>query len=406
MALKDSFRALRRPRRIFALVLVVAAAAAGVAAALALRSGSGGPASHGAFLKPVTPPPADRATGPAVPRSLADLATRLPLERQVAQLFIFGFTGTGPGSSIFGDLAKLDIGGISITADNYKNPQQLSALTGLATRVANRHRLVPAWLLTVQDGGDFSELSDLPPADAPSDIKSIHQAAVEAAQAAASLRRLGINGVLGPDVDVDTSEGGAYTRLAYSDLPDEVARYAGVTVQAYAHQKMLTTPKHFPGLGASSQPTEDGQADVGLSLQQLARRDLVPFKTAFNAGSQGVMLGHGLYATDDFVTPASESTTLATTVLRQDLHFNGIAVTDDLESPAIVGSQSVPDAAVAAIKAGADMVWISGPRGDQTAAYLAVLHAARRGEIPAARIESAVLRILQAKRRLGLMAGP
>src|SRR5205823_8342976 len=192
--------------------------------------------------------------------------------------------------------------------------------------------------------------------------------------------------------------------LAYSDLPDEVARYAGVTVEAYMHQKMLTTPKHFPGLGAASQPTDDGQAEVGLSLQHLAHRDLVPFKTAFNAGSQGVMLGHGLYSTDDFVTPASESRTLATTVLRQGLHFKGIAVTDDLESPAIVGLQSVPDAAVAAIKAGADMVWISGPRSDQTAAYLAVLNAARHGEISAGRIESAVLRILQTKQRLGLIS--
>src|SRR5205823_5344182 len=91
-------------------------------------------------------------------------------------------------------------------------------------------------------------LTDFPPTDAPSDIKSINQAAAEAAQAAASLRRLGINGVLGPDVDVDTSEGGAYSKLTYSDVPAEVARYAGVTVEAYACEKMLTTPKHFPGL--------------------------------------------------------------------------------------------------------------------------------------------------------------
>jgi beta-N-acetylhexosaminidase len=64
----------------------------------------------------------------------------------------------------------------------------------------------------------------------------------------------------------------------------------------------------------------------------------------------------------------------------------------------------VPDAAVAAIKAGVDMVWISGPRSDQSAAYLAVLNAARRHEIPAARIQSAVLRILQTKQHLGLIA--
>jgi beta-N-acetylhexosaminidase len=419
MALKDSFRALRRRRRILALVLV-AMAAIGVSGALALRSGGGkaalpflppasgsadgGPVSHRSFLERVIPTPAERTTGPAVPRNLTDLAHRLPLERKVAELFVFGFTGTGPSAPIFGDLAKLDIGALSITADNYSDPQQLARLTNFAMQVAKRHGHVPPWLLTEQDGGDFSELSDFPPTDAPSDIKSINQAAAEAAQAAASLRRLGINGVLGPDVEVDTSAGGAYAKLAYSDVPAEVARYAGVTVQAYAREKMLTTPKHFPGLGAAAQPTDDGPANVGLSLPQLAARDLVPFKAAFSSGSQGVMLGHGLYSTDDFVTPASQSTTLATTVLRQDMRFNGVAVTDDLESPAIVGSQSVPDAAVAAIKAGADMVWISGPRSDETAAYLAVLNAVRRGEISAGRIESAVLRILQTKQRLGLIS--
>jgi beta-N-acetylhexosaminidase len=418
MALKDSFRALRRRPRILALVLVVVAAGA-TAAVLVLRGGAdkpapalppasgsatGGPLSHRSFLERVIPPPAEHTSGPAVARSVADLARRLPLERKVAQLFVFGFDGTDSSAPIFGDLARLDIGALSITADNYNEPQQLVALTAAAAQVAKEHGHVPPWLLTVQDGGDFSELPDLPPADPPSDIHSIREAAAEAAQAASSLRELGINGVLGPDVDVDTGQGGAYTRLSYSDVADQVARFAAVTVEAYARQSMLVTPKHFPGLGAASQPTEDGAANVGLSPQQLAARDLVPFKAAFDAGASGVMLGHGLYSTDEFVTPASQSGALATDLLRNNLRFSGVAVTDDLESPAITSSQSVPDAAVAAIKAGADMVWISGPQSDQTAAYDAVLNAARRHEIPADRIDSALLRILQTKQRLGLIA--
>ena len=79
-------------------------------------------------------------------------------------------------------------------------------------------------------------------------------------------------------------------------------------------------------------------------------------------------------------------------------------MTDDLEASAISDGQSVPDAAVAAVRAGADMVFISGPRGDGTAAYLAVLNAARSGEIPRSRLHQAVLRILVVKRRLGLIA--
>ena len=177
-----------------------------------------------------------------------------------------------------------------------------------------------------------------------------------------------------------------------------MARFAAATVRAYLGAKMLTTPKHFPGLGAASQSTDDGAAEVGLSLQVLAGRDLVPFKAALDAGSAGVMIGHGLYTTDAFATPASESSALMVDLLRDNLGFKGIAVTDDLEAGAITDGQSVPDAAVAALKAGADMVFISGPRSDQTAAYAAVLSAARSGEIPKARLQQAVLRILLVKR--------
>jgi len=420
MALKDSFRALRRRSRILVLVLAVVAVVGAAAAVVLLRGGDGkkpvavlppasgsastGPVSRRSFLERVIPPPAERTpSGPRVARGVNDLARRLPLERKIAQLFIFGFDGKDSSAPIFGDLARLDIGGLAITSDNYSDPQQLLALTTAASDAAKQQGHVPPWLLTEQDGGDFNELSDLPPADPPSKIDSIRAAADDAAQTAAALRQAGINGVLGPDVDVDTGQGGAYSLLTYSDDPDEVARFAGVTVQVFAREKMFVAPKHFPGLGAASQPTDEGSANVGLSMEQLANRDLVPFKAAFDAGATGVVLGHGLYSPDEFVTPASQSSTLATGLLRDNLRFGGVAVTDDLNSPAITGTQTIPDAAVASIKAGADMVWISGPSSDQSAAYLAVLNAARRGEIPAARIQSALLRILQTKQELGLI---
>jgi beta-N-acetylhexosaminidase len=420
MALKDSFRALRRRLPILGLVLVLVVAA-GVAAWLvfgrgggggskpslpqASGSAAGGPLSHRSFLERVIPPPPERTSGPSVPRSLTDLARRLPLERKVAELFLYGFGGTDQSAPVFGDLAKLDIGGLVITSDNYRDPRQLSQLTAFAATVARRHHHVPPWLLTIQDGGEFNELSGLPPASAPSDIQSVTDAASQAAQAASALRKVGIDGVLGPDADVDTSTGGAYTRLAFSDVPAQVADYVGETVKEFARAKMLTAPKHFPGLGAADQPTDDGAANVGLSPQQLAVRDLVPFKTAFASGAQAVLVGHGLYSTDEFVTPASQSSALMVGLLRQNMRFGGIAITDDLESPAITGVQSVSDAAVASVKAGADMVWISGPSSDQTAAYSAVLSAARSGQIPAARINQSVLRILEVKRRLGLISG-
>jgi beta-N-acetylhexosaminidase len=419
-ALKDSFRPLpgpnyRRRRLVAALVLLVVAAGV-VAAVRALTRDSGasgplvasstgptGPIGTHSFLEKVLPSGSNQSNGPTVPRGVADLADRLPLERKVAQLFLVGFTGTDTGAPVFGDLGRLDLGGLVFHSGNYTGPQQLAQLTTFAAQVARQHKHVPPWLMTTQDGGEFSELSGLPPADPPSAISTVRRAASEAAQAARSLRALGINGVLGPDVDVDTDPGGPYTRVAFSNDPDQVALFAAATVRAYASENMLTTPKYFPGLGAANEPTDQGSATVGLSLDALAKRDLVPFKAALDAGSEGVMLGHGLYTTDGFATPASQSSNLATALLRGNLRFDGVAVTDDLESPAISDTQSVADAAVASIKAGADMVYVSGPRADQTAAYLAVLNAARRGDIPSSRLNAAITHILLAKKRLHLI---
>jgi beta-N-acetylhexosaminidase len=416
-ALKDSFRALRRPnygrRRLVAAILVLVAAALAVAGVKSLTreshvkppataaTGATGPASRTSFLQRVVP--ATREIGPNVPRSVAGLANRLPVERKVAQLFLVGFIGTGANAPVFSELAQRDVGGIVFLADNYTSPQQLRGLTAAARQVARRHKRVPPWLMTIQDGGEFSELAGLPPADAPSAISDVDRAAAEAGQAARSLHALGINGVLGPEVDVDTDPGGPYTRIAFSNDPTEVGQFAAATVRAYTRQRIFTAPKHFPGLGAADNPTSDGDATVGLSLDQLAARDLVPFKAALDAGSQGVLIGHGLYTTDNFATPASQSNALIQQLLRTNLRFNGVAVTDDLEDRAIVDTMTVPAAAVASIQAGADMVYISDP-ADQEAAYQAVLSAARNGKIPSSRLDAAVEHILAAKQKLHLIA--
>ena len=117
----------------------------------------------------------------------------------------------------------------------------------------------------------------------------------------------------------------------------------------------------------------------------------------------GVLVGHGLYAADDFVTPASLSRRVIGRLLKRDLGFEGIAISDDLADPPISALAKVPDAAVTALKAGADMLYVSGSAGDQQAAYVAVLRAVRSREIPRARLNDAVTRILSVKRDYGLI---
>jgi len=408
-------------RRLLIAVIAALALAAGVAgvvvgaghdgdggetAASVPTPGRGAPEERVSFLARIVPPPAQRRRGgggAAVPGSVADLARRLPVERKVAQLFLLGFRGTDLTSEIFGRLRRLDLGGIVIAGQNYTDVTQLGGLAGEAAVIASDERHVKPWVMTSQEGGELNSFPDLPPAALPADLGSASEAGATAKESAATLHGLGLNGVLGPVVDVGGATGSALGARVYSDQPDEVSAYAEATVGAYRAEHVFSAVKHFPGLGATDQSTEEGPATVGLGLDELRARDLIPFKAAIDAGVPGVVIGHALYALNDFTVPASLSKAVATNLLRRELRFKGVAITDDLADPAITTIHTVPGAAVQALRAGADMLYISGSAGEQQTAYVAVLRAVQRGRIPRRRLDQAIGRILLAKQDYDLI---
>lgn len=416
--MRDFLGSKPRRRAVAAVALALLAGVSALAGALVARDGGDGGGTvpeagnrsqqqrRASFLARVIPPPPELRGGSAgkgVPRSVKELAGRLPLERKVAQLFLFGFQGQDLNGPIFRQFRRLDLGGMVIGPDNYTDPQQLAQLAGEAAVISRQERHVPPWVMAAQEGGEFNSFPDLPPPTAASDLPDVQTAVQEAEQAGGTLKPLGVNGVLGPVIDVGLAEDPAVGPHAFSDEADRVAAYARGVVEAYRRTKEFAAAKHFPGLGSASQSTEEGPANIGLSLAELRRRDLVPFRAAVKAGVPGVVVGHGLYAVDDFVTPASLSRRVIGGLLKRELGFEGIAITDDLADPPISALANVPDAAVTALKAGADMLYVSGSTGDQQAAYVAVLRAARSREIPRERLNDAVVRVLSVKRDYGLI---
>ena len=418
----DSVRKVRQPRRLtIALVAVVALAAAAAGVVVGANEGNEGesgatppdragqPLDRTSFLARIIPAREDAGraaarSAPNVPRSVADLARRLPLERQVAQLFLFGFQGTDLTAEIYRRLRNQDLGGIVLAGQNYTGDTALLGQLGAeATVIAEQEGHVPPWVLAVQDGGEFNALEGLPPALAGADLASAEDAAAQASETGEAMRGLNITGLLVPVVDVGFESGSALGARVYSDDPEEVSAYAEAVVRAYREERLFGAVKHFPGLGAADQSTELGPATVGLDVEQLRQRDLRPFRAAIDAGAPAVLLSHALYPVNDFTRPGSLTRAIATDLLRGELRFQGVAITDDLADPAITSSYSVPDAAVQALKAGADLIFVSGPVDDQQAAYAAVLAAARSGDIPRRRLDEALLRALDAKKDYGLI---
>lgn len=349
-------------------------------------------------------PRRERQRRPATPGAqVTAIAERMPVEDRVAQLFLFGFQGQDLTAPIFEQLRGQALGGIAIDAHNYISVDQLASLAGEAGVITEQEGNVKPWVLAPQEGGEFNAFPDLPPATAAGDLASAADAAAEAGQAAAALGGAGLSGVLGPVIDVGPPDGLAVGTRAFSGDPRDVADYARAVVGAYRAQSLLTAPGHFPGLGSGSEDTRLGPSQVGASLAELRARDLVPFRAAIRAGAPAITMSNGLHVTDDFVTPGSLSPALIGGLLRRDLGFRGIVITDDLSDPGVTALTTTPAAAVAAIRAGADLIYISGPPSEQQAAYDAVLKAARGGKLSPGRIKEALLRNLSVKRNYGLI---
>ena len=349
------------------------------------------------------PPAGDRAGNAGAGRAVAALVRELALERKVAQLFLLGFRGRDATAPIFGRLRAHDLGGIVVDGHNYSDRDQLAALAGEAGVVAAAAGHLRPLVLAPQEGGAFNAFPDLPPRTTAAELGSIAQARDEASRAARERGALGIDGVLAPVADVSTPASLAVGPRAYSDLPGEVARYVRAVVGAYREQGLLAAAGRFPGLGSGSEDTRVAVAQVAADLDELRARDLVPFRAAIAAGVPAVVISNGLHVTDDFVVPGTMSRAIATDLLRGELRFGGIAITDDLADPGVTALSSTPAAAVEAVAAGADLLYVSGPEREQDAAYEAVLAAVRDGGLPLARVDEALTRVLAVKRGYGLL---
>lgn len=362
------------------------------------------PKREKSFLTRVIPPPAGSLRGARPPARIARIVRAMPLEQKVAQLMLVGFRGTDTQAPIFRRLPKRTYGGLMLDEGNYQGRQQLRVLTAELQAQVTRAKTTQPFLGAVQQGGEWSTLPALPPPSAPADLENVAEGAVEARAAARAFKRAGLNAVIAtPSLEVGPEDGGAMGTRAFSDEPGQVAAYAQAAVDEYTDADVLPAPGMFPGLGAASTPPEEGPPNVGLTREELRARDLVPFRAAVRAGAPAIVIGHGLYVTDDFVVPASLSSAVSANLLRGQIGFRGVAIADDLTLPAITTTTRVAEAALRSIGAGVDMVHVPGPPAVIDDTYEALLNAARRGGLPRRRVDEAVTRILVAKSDLGLL---
>jgi beta-N-acetylhexosaminidase len=196
--------------------------------------------------------------------------------------------------------------------------------------------------------------------------------------------------VLAPSADLSVGGGPAELR-AFSDDPEEAAQFVRAAVQGWEAAGVLPAPGRFPGEGGASQDPLAGPATVGLSLEELFARDLVPFGVITRT-APAIQMSAALYGAFDSVTPATLLRD-AVVLLRRRLRFAGAVVSADLTAAQAATGEGIGRAAIDALMAGCDLLVVPGGRAEQEAAYRAVLTAAQRGRIPRSRLQEALDRV-------------
>ena len=344
--------------------------ALGVAAALAFLIGvavsaggdDGGESSSAAPAR--TPPPEEVAR---------EVNERLPLSQQVGRLVVLRFAGTSVPGYVRRVLSEGRAAGAILFRDNLTGADQAKRLATDLKRGAEGSPLI----MIDQEGGDIRIFPWAPPATSQPRQFAAGTVGSDAEAAAKALRASGVNVTLAPVADVASVPGAALAGRAFSSDFSSAAEATAESVKGWRKGRVAPTAKHFPGLGGATTNTDFGSATIERSAQQIRDEDLVPFKAAIGAGVPLVMAGHALYPALDGERIASQSQPIIQGLLREELGFEGVVITDSTEAKAVQEITDVQEAALRNIRAGVDIVLTTG-RGSYIHVYRALLAEAKR----------------------------
>lgn len=341
-----------------------------------------------------------------VERKLAAMS----LEEKVGQMFIVGFEPSELGKSELNTQVKslirdYHVGGVILFERNIENPKQVGHLTNLLQRYSlSTSPGIPLVIAIDQEGGPvarFKEGVTQFPSNMALGASRDPSLAYEAAQITGKeLRAMGINMNMAPVLDVNNNPANPVIGIrSFAEDPEITAAFAVSTIQGYRAGHVLSVGKHFPGHGDTSVDSHVDLPTVDHDRKRLNSVELVPFRAAIAEGIDAIMTAHVTFPAIDPTPglPATLSKRVLTGLLRQELGYTGVIMTDDMEMGAIADRFGTEEAAIRAVDAGADMILISHTFSVQSKSIEAVIRAVKSGVLSETRIDQSVRRILMMK---------
>lgn len=396
---------LRSRRRLQQTILVVSAAIGAAAILVIALGGSGGKRSPSGITinrvnqipwpQPASDVPTKRPAAavhhtPAKPRPTPAPTQASPsLARMVGQEIMVRMAGTSPDAALLDRIRRGEVGGVILYTDNIVSETQLRTLTSelqSAARAGGNPRLL---ISTDQEGGQVKRLPWAPPFISPPEMGAQGPTVSEAqgARTGQALKADGINVDLAPVVDVAHSSSVFIWRQArsFGMSASRVVDSAVPFAQGMEQAGVAATAKHFPGLGGAA-------VDTDYALQHITAepRDLSPYRALIQDQIPMIMVSTGVFSNLDPSAPAALSHAVVTGLLRNQMGFNGVIITDDLERPT---GYSTTQAATQAAAAGADIVLVSTTEAGGETAYNAMVSAAETGAISRSHVQQSYQRV-------------
>lgn len=344
----------------------------------------------------------------------------MKLTEIIGQLFILGFNGltVNQNSPIVADIKERNLGGVilfdkllakSESQNNIQSPAQVKELNSSLQACAE----TPLLIAIDQEGGMVKRLKSstgFPETLSAEELgfkNDLTLTAIHAGCTAQTLQKLGINYNLAPVVDLNSFPDNPVIgkiKRSFSADPESVIRHADTWIQEHKKQNILCCLKHFPGHGSSQTDSHLGFTDISTSWQDT---ELVPFKRLINTiPIDSVMLGHLFHSGFDTTHPTSLSKAIVQDLLRTQLKFQGVAITDDFQMKAITDKYGIEESVCLALAAGVDMI-IVGNNLEYDPGFLqriipAVSLAVKEKRISEDRIYEAWQRVTQMKRSLSV----
>ena len=316
---------------------------------------------------------------------------------KIGQMVMIGIQGTKVDDDSLYMLNQYHMGGVILFDRNMDSPEQVKQLT--SDLQAQSNEKVPLFIGIDEEGGDVVRMAEkLTPPPSQKEIGAtgdIEQAKTWAIKTAKSLKEMGINVNFAPVADVGSND-----KRSYSTDTNTVIDFVRAATKGYQQENIIYSLKHFPGIGKGKVDSHIDSSSIDVVKEVLMTEDILPFKTIIDENEPNdyfILVSHLKYPALDEEYPASLSSKIMTDLLRNELGYKGIIITDDMEMGAVANHNDFRSIGVNAVKAGADIVLVCHEYQHQQEVYLGLLDAVNSGEISQERIDESVKRIIKVK---------